>query len=322
MKPVRVPIVADPATVRRTPAKAPASGLEVEFIGAPRNPRLAGGRIRDGSLNLMVPIPGMRRLDDLALLLETMQQCPTPVTVCSALAGTGADSAVNTLESGAAGTIALSRSGIEESPRQSRSKSCRAAGRRPDGAARRVVLVGASTGGPEALGVALRALPVLSPGLLIVQHMPEPFTAAFARHLDGQCAIAVKEAEDGEPVLPGRALLAPGNRHLLLRSSGGRYFAEVRAGPPVCRHRPSVDVLFRSGARCAGRDAVGVLLTGMGSDGARGLLCLRQAGAATMVQDEPTSEAFAMPHAAIELGAAAEVHPIEGIAPAILEACR
>lgn len=238
--------------------------------------------------------------------------------------------------------IALPGSGVEAFLRRSGHRICRAvkaaamsgprpgrleepalrAGEAVPEGVRRVVLVGASTGGPEALGVALGALPAESPGLLIVQHMPERLTAAFARHLDGQCAITVKEAEDGEPVLPGRALLAPGNRHLLLRSSGGRYYAELRSGPRVSRHCPSVDVLFRSGARCAGQNAVGVLLTGMGNDGARGLLCLKQAGAPTIVQDESTSAAFAMPHAAITLGAAAQVHPIDRIAPAILEACR
>jgi two-component system chemotaxis response regulator CheB len=192
---------------------------------------------------------------------------------------------------------------------------------RPHGAGW-VVLVGSSTGGPEALGVALKALPAESPGLLIVQHMPEPFTAAFAQHLDSQCAVAVKEAENGDPVLPGRALLAPGNRHLLLKASGGRYYAEVRNGPPVCRHRPSVDVLFRSAARCAGPNAVGVLLTGMGEDGARGMLELKQAGAATIAQDKSTCAVYGMPHEAVRLGAAGRVLPIDRIAPAILEACR
>jgi len=196
-----------------------------------------------------------------------------------------------------------------------------AATARPAGTGR-VILVGSSTGGPEALGVALRALPAESPGLLIVQHMPEPFTMTFARHLDSQCAVAVKEAENGDPVLPGQALLAPGNRHLLLRASGGRYYVEVRNGPPVCHHRPSVDVLFRSGARCAGRNAVGVLLTGMGDDGARGMLELQQAGAATIAQDESTCVEFGMPHGAIRLGAAGRVLPIGRIAPAILEACQ
>jgi two-component system, chemotaxis family, protein-glutamate methylesterase/glutaminase len=185
-----------------------------------------------------------------------------------------------------------------------------------------VVLVGASTGGPEALPVLLNALPADSPGVLIVQHMPGHFTAAFARHLQAQTALDVKEAEDGDPVRRGQALLAPGNCHLLLRTSGGRYYAEVRRGPLVSRHRPSVDVLFRSGARHAGPNAVGVLLTGMGKDGGRGLLELKQTGAATIAQDESTCVAFGMPQEAIRLGAAGRILPLDQIAPAILAACR
>ena len=300
----------------------------------------ACGRTCEPSPDVVVLHAGKRRVDGFAFLKGAMAQRPIPVIVCATFAGTGTDCALDALESGAVGVVALPRSGAERFLRKSCNRLCRAVkaaatatprpGRlvEPSLAAgvpmgpRRVVLVGASTGGPEALGVALTALPAESPGLLIVQHMPAPFTAAFARHLDGQCAIAVKEAENGDPVLPGRALLAPGDRHLLLKVSEGRYYAEVRNGPPVCRHRPSVDVLFRSGARSAGGNAVGVLLTGMGTDGARGLLELKQAGAPTIAQDESTSAVFSMPHAAIQLGAAAQVHPIGEIATAILEACR
>ncbi len=351
MKPVRVLIVNDSSVVGRTLSEALASDPQIEVMRATGDPVVAARRIRDRSPDVVVLNAGMRLMDSLAFLQDAMAQRPIPVIVCATLAGEGADSALKALQFGAVGVIALPRSGVEQFLRKSRGKLCRAVkaaatarprpgrlveptlaaslvpGLGPDPAARppgagRVVLVGASTGGPEALGVALTALPAQSPGLLVVQHMPEPFTAAFARHLDGQCAIAVKEAEDGDPVLPGRALLAPGNRHLLLKVSEGRYYAEVRDGPPVCRHRPSVDVLFRSGARCAGGNAVGVLLTGMGKDGARGLLELKQAGAATIAQDESTSVVFGMPHAAIQLGAATQVHPLEKIAPAILEACR
>jgi len=338
--PVRVLIVDGSATVRRGLAEALASDPGIEVVGAAGDPSVARRSIRDLVPDAIVLGIGTGRMDGLALLRETMAQRPVPVIVCSALGGKGADSAAVALELGAVGMIALPPSGVERFLRKSAGRLCcavkaaAAAGPRPEPlaapelgeAARngsgRVVLVGASTGGPDALGVALTALPAHSPGLLIVQHMPEALTAAFARHLDGQCAIAVKEAEDGDPVLPGRALLAPGNRHLRLRNSAGRYYAEVRTGPPVSRHCPSVDVLFRSGARCAGPNAVGVLLSGMGHDGARGLLCLRQAGAPTIVQDESTSAVFAMPQAAIKLGAAAQVRPIGGIAPAILEACQ
>ena len=186
----------------------------------------------------------------------------------------------------------------------------------------KVALIGASTGGTEALHVVLAAMPADSPGLLIVQHMPEKFTTAFARRLDGLCAISVKEAENGDTVLRGRALIAPGNRHMLLKRSGARYFVEVREGPLVCRHRPSVDVLFRSGARYAGANAVGVLMTGMGNDGAHGLAELKEARAATFAQDEATCVVFGMPHEAIKLGAAGRVLPLRAIAGAVLEACQ
>jgi len=170
--------------------------------------------------------------------------------------------------------------------------------------------------------VVLEALPGDTPGILIVQHMPEKFTTAFAKRLDGLCAITVKEAENGDTVLRGRALLAPGNRHMLLKRSGARYFVEVRDGPLVCRHRPSVDVLFRSGARYAGRNAVAVLMTGMGNDGAHGLLELKQAGAATIAQDESTCVVFGMPNEAIKLGAANRVLPLQNIAAAVLLSCQ
>jgi two-component system chemotaxis response regulator CheB len=152
--------------------------------------------------------------------------------------------------------------------------------------------------------------------------MPERFTTAFARRLDEMCAITVKEADNGDTVLRGRALIAPGNRHTLLKRSGARYYVEVRDGPPVCRHRPSVDVLFRSGARYAGRNAVGVLMTGMGNDGAHGLLELKEAGAVTLAQDEATCVVYGMPHEAVKLGAASRVVPLGAIAGAVLGACQ
>jgi len=186
----------------------------------------------------------------------------------------------------------------------------------------KVVLMGASTGGTEALRVFLEAMPSDAPGMVIVQHMPEKFTTAFAQRLDGLCAVSVKEAANGDAVLRGRALIAPGNHHLLLKRSGARYFVEVRQGPLVCRHRPSVDVMFRSGARYAGRNAVGVLMTGMGNDGAHGLLELKEAGARTVAQDEATCVVFGMPHEAIKLGAADRVLPLERIAHAVLEMCQ
>jgi two-component system chemotaxis response regulator CheB len=185
----------------------------------------------------------------------------------------------------------------------------------------KVVVVGASTGGTEALRVLLEALPLDSPGVVIVQHMPEHFTRAFAKRLDSLCKISVKEAEDGDSVIRGRALIAPGNFHMLLKRSGARYYVEIKEGPLVSRHRPSVDVLFRSSARYAGKNAVAVIMTGMGDDGAKGMLELREAGAETIAQDEKSCVVFGMPNEAIKLGCVVKVLPLGDIARHVLLRC-
>jgi two-component system chemotaxis response regulator CheB len=181
----------------------------------------------------------------------------------------------------------------------------------------KVVVIGASTGGTEALRLYLEAMPHDAPGTVIVQHMPEHFTTAFAKRLDTTCRMTVKEAVDGDTVLPGRALIAPGNRHLLLKRSGARYYVEVKDGPLVSRHRPAVDVLFRSAARYAGKNAIAVIMTGMGDDGAKGMKELKEAGAATLAQDEESCVVFGMPKEAIRLGAVDHVLPIDKVAAAI-----
>ncbi len=181
----------------------------------------------------------------------------------------------------------------------------------------KVVAIGASTGGTEALLALLRVLPVDSPGIVIVQHMPEKFTTQFAARLNAACQISVKEAAQGDTVMPGQALIAPGNRHVLLKRSGARYYVDVQDGPLVCRHRPAVDVLFRSTARYAGGNAIGVLLTGMGDDGARGMLEMKQAGALTIAQDEASCVVFGMPAEAIKLGGVDRVLPLDRIAGAL-----
>jgi len=186
----------------------------------------------------------------------------------------------------------------------------------------KIVVIGASTGGTEALKTLLETLPADTPGIVIVQHMPELFTRAFANRLDGLCEITVKEAESNDSVIRGRALIAPGNHHLLLKRSGARYYVEIKDGPLVCRHRPSVDVLFRSAARYAGRNEVGVILTGMGDDGARGMLEMKQAGATNIAQDEATSVVFGMPKEAIKLGGVDKVLPLTSIAASILTNAR
>ena len=181
-----------------------------------------------------------------------------------------------------------------------------------------IIAIGASTGGTRALEEILVHLPAAAPPILIVQHMPAHFTETFARRLDSVCTLEVREAQCGDEVLPGRALIAPGDRHLLLRRAGARLFVEVKEGPKVSRHRPSVDVLFRSVAKCAAARAIGVLLTGMGKDGARGLLEMRQSGAATITQDEATCVVYGMPREAVALGASQYQLPLPEIAGALL----
>jgi two-component system chemotaxis response regulator CheB len=183
----------------------------------------------------------------------------------------------------------------------------------------KVIVVGASTGGTEALRVFLEAMPADAPGIVIVQHMPEKFTKAFAGRLNDQCKISVKEAVDNDTVIRGLALIAPGNRHALLKRSGARYYVEVKDGPLVSRHRPSVDVLFRSAARYAGKNALGVIMTGMGDDGARGMLEMKETGAYNIAQDEATSVVFGMPKEAIKRGAADKVLALEMIAVEVIK---
>ncbi len=185
-----------------------------------------------------------------------------------------------------------------------------------------VVCIGASTGGTESLRVVLEALPMDCPGIAIVQHMPEKFTEAFARRLNGLCAMEVKEATDGDSVIRGRVLIAPGNSHMLLQRSGARYYVAIKDGPLVSRHRPSVDVLFRSAARFAGANALGIIMTGMGDDGARGLAEMKQSGASTIAQDEATSVVFGMPKEAIARGAADKILPLDQLASEIIKAGR
>ncbi len=182
----------------------------------------------------------------------------------------------------------------------------------------KIIAVGASTGGTEALRAFLQALPADAPGIVIVQHMPEKFTASFAQRLNTLCRVTVKEAVDGDTVLRGQALIAPGNRHMLLKRSGARYYVEIRDGPLVTRHRPSVDVLFRSAARYAGQNAVGVIMTGMGDDGARGMLELKEAGAHNLAQDEASCVVFGMPAEAIKLGGVDDILPLSRIADEVV----
>jgi two-component system chemotaxis response regulator CheB len=290
-------------------------------------------------------------MDGITFLGKIMSQHPIPVIICSAFTEAGSDLAFRALECGAVDIIAKPRIGARQFLEESRVRICDAI--RAAAAAKvmrqdirslqvapkltadvmlervpsppslktadKVVVVGASTGGTEALGAFLRAMPSDGPGIVIVQHMPEHFTRAFAARLDNICRMRVKEAANNDQVLKGRALIAPGNLHLLLKRNGGRFSVEVKDGPLVSRHRPSVDVLFRSAAQNAGKNAVGVIMTGMGDDGARGMLELKEAGAFTIAQDEETCVVFGMPKKAIELDAVDKVMPLDAIPAAVLK---
>ncbi|MFZ0633378.1 MAG: chemotaxis response regulator protein-glutamate methylesterase [Acidobacteriaceae bacterium] len=349
---IRVLIVDDSAVVRQTLASLLASDEEIEVMATAGDPYVAAEKIAEQVPDVITLDIEMPRMDGLTFLRRIMAQHPIPVVICSSLAEEGTASALEALESGAVDIVTKPRLGVRQFLEESRTTICEAvkaaanARVRPLRAVRRVepkltadavlapaacamakttekvIVVGASTGGTEALKTLLEALPADTPGIVIVQHMPELFTRAFANRLNGLCAITVKEAETGDTVLRGRALIAPGNHHLLLQRSGARYYVEVKEGPLVCRHRPSVDVLFRSAARYAGPNAVGVILTGMGDDGARGMLEMKQAGATTIAQDEATCIVFGMPKEAIKLNGVDKVMPLDSIAGAILSCGR
>jgi two-component system chemotaxis response regulator CheB len=350
---LRVLIVDDSAAVRAALTRIIEDAPDLEVMAAAGDPFIAAQHIQREVPDVIILDIEMPRMDGLTFLRRVMAQRPIPVVICSSIAEAGSETLLQALDAGAVEVIAKPRMGSAQFLSESAVRVCdalRAAararlGRRaplpsraverklsadvmvPPPSSRamartteRIVCIGASTGGTEALAAVLTALPVDSPGIVIVQHMPERFTAAFARRLDGICRIDVKEAEDGDAVLPGRALIAPGNRHTLLTRSGARYCVAVKDGPLVSRHRPSVDVLFRTGAQYAGRNALGIIMTGMGDDGARGLLELRKAGAATLAQDEASCIVFGMPKEAIALGAVERVVPLDRIPQEIVEA--
>ena len=352
MNPIRVLIVDDSALVRQTLSEVLSSDPEIEVMATAADPIAAAEKLRHEIPDVITLDVEMPRMDGLTFLQKLMSQHPLPVVMCSSLTEEGAETTLRALEYGAVDIIQKPRMGTKQFLEEAKVRVCdavKAAARaklkritpkppveakltadailpKPSSKAmvettEKVVVVGASTGGTEALRVFLEGLPSDSPGCVIVQHMPENFTAAFARRLDGLCRVSVKEAEDGETVLRGHALIAPGNRHTLLKRSGARYYAEVRDGPLVSRHRPSVDVLFRSAARYAGKNAVGVIMTGMGDDGARGMAELKEAGAHTLAQDEATCVVFGMPHEAIKRGAVDRVLPLERLAGEALRAC-
>jgi two-component system chemotaxis response regulator CheB len=349
---IRVLIVDDSAVVRQTMSELLSADPEIEVMATAADPFVAADRIAEQVPDVITLDIEMPHMDGLTFLQKIMSQHPIPVVICSSLAGEGAESALKALEYGAVEIIAKPRIGSKQFLQESRETICDAVKAAASAHVRvhrpsrvvepkltadailspashamvetteKVVAIGASTGGTEALKILLEALPADAPGIVIVQHMPELFTRAFANRLDSLCKITVKEAESNDTVLRGRALIAPGNHHLLLKRSGARYYVEIKDGPLVCRHRPSVDVLFRSAARYAGQNAVGVILTGMGDDGANGMLEMKQAGAVTIAQDEATCVVFGMPNEAIKRSAVDKILPLQSVAGAILAHAR
>lgn len=349
---IKVLVVDDSALVRRILKDILNSNPQIEVIATAADPFFAVQHISKNIPDVITLDVEMPRMDGLTFLRKLMSQHPIPVVMCSSLTEQSSETAMKALEYGAVEIIIKPRLGTKEFFEESKIMICdivKAAAQvrpkrnttlkvpkkltadvimpKPIGKSlpkttEKVVLVGASTGGTEALRIFLEAMPEDAPGTVIVQHMPEQFTAAFAQRLSGLCRIEVKEACDGDKVLIGRALIAPGNRHTLLKRSGAFYYVEVKDGPLVCRHRPSVDVLFRSGARYAGPNAVGVIMTGMGDDGARGMVEMKQQGAFNIAQDKATCVVFGMPKEAIELKGVDKVLPLQAIPVAILRLCK
>lgn len=351
---IKVLVVDDSAVVRQTLSDILLADKDIDEVVTAQDPYVAAARLRQFIPNVITLDVEMPRMDGLSFLQKIMSQHPIPVVMCSSLTETNSATALRAMEYGAVDIIQKPRVGTKQFLDESRVVICDAVkaaakvrvGRqsrqatictdkklnadvilaKPGGKAmiqttEKIVAVGASTGGTEALRVFVEMLPADFPGVVIVQHMPEHFTTSFAERLDSLSKVTVKEAEDGDTVVPGRVLLAPGNRHMLLQRSGARYYVQIKEGPLVSRHRPSVDVLFRSAARYAGKNAVGVIMTGMGDDGARGLLEMKDAGATTIAQDEKSCVVFGMPKVAIELGGVDQILPLEKIAKAVATLC-
>ena len=333
---IRVLIVDDSAVVRQVFKRALEQDPEVEVIGSAADPYIARDMIAADVPDVITLDVEMPRMDGITFLRKLMSYHPIPTIVVSSLTQAGTKLGIEALQAGAVQVLAkpknaysvgdlekslvdavkaASRTKVEklvftpEANRQSLALSC---------TTNKILAIGASTGGTRAIEDILLSLTADCPGTVIVQHIPEHFSKSFAVRLNDICKMEVCEATDGDSVTPGRVLIAPGNKHMVLRRSGARYFVEVKHGPAVCGHRPSVDVLFRSVARVGGQNAVGVLLTGMGSDGARGLLEMKEAGAITLTQDEESCVVYGMPMQAVKLGASMKVVPLQNMAAEIV----
>ena len=337
----KVLIVDDSALIRSVLREIVASQPDMEVVGVAPDPLVAREMIRERNPDVLTLDVEMPKMDGLDFLERLMRLRPMPVVMVSSLTERGSETTLRALELGAVDFVAKPKLAIESGMRdyagliadklraaarakvQSRPRAPSEAGplpalRNPMSSSEKLIIVGASTGGTEAIRAFLQQMPSDCPGILIVQHMPEGFTRSFAQRLDSLCRISVKEAEDGDRVLPGHAYLAPGHSHLLLAKSGANYVTRLDQGPPVNRHRPSVDVLFSSAATNAGRNALGVILTGMGKDGAAGMLKMREAGAMNFAQDEASCVVYGMPREAVAVGAVHDIAPLDQLPARVL----
>jgi two-component system chemotaxis response regulator CheB len=345
---IQVYVVDDSAIMRQTLQHLLQGDADIALMGSAPNPLLAAPilrKTRPDVLLLDIEMPGM---DGLTFLRQIMEESPIPTVICSTLTETGSQVALDALAAGAVAVVAKPRLGLKQfledsrrelvqtlktaaraRPRVGAPALARAAGAPAPArtslpglhalSVNKPVVIGASTGGTQAIEAILRTLPSDCPGIAIVQHMPEKFTAMLAQRLDQLCAMSVREARDGDRLERGVVLIAPGGRHLQIRKAGGQYFTVVVDGPPVNRHKPSVDVLFKSAADCGGADTLAVLLTGMGDDGARGMKALHDRGARTLAQNEASCVVWGMPKEAVRLGAVDRELGLEEVAGAILQ---
>ena len=344
VKTIRVLIVDDSAVVRKLLSDQLSKYRDIEIIGSAMDPYIARDKIVRLKPDVITLDLEMPRMDGLSFLARLMKYYPIPVVVLSSLTPKNSETALKALELGA--IEVLCKPGVSYGKMDMSRQLVRAI--RAAAVAKhdyhpkfvkpvkyetdlhdfkftttnKVIAIGASTGGTKAIETILEAMPVTTPGMVIVQHMPENFTTAFAKRLNEICKIEVREAQNNESVIPGLALIAPGNHHMLLYRSGANYKVRIKDGVPVHYQRPSVDVLFQSVARHAGKNAIGVILTGMGSDGAKGLLAMKKAGAYTLAQDEKTSIVFGMPKEAIQLGAANKIVSLPSMPEAIIGALK
>lgn len=351
MTKIKVMIVDDSAIVRQVLQSVLNKDPAIEVISSVADPLFAMNRMAIQWPDVIVLDIEMPRMDGLTFLKKIMTEHPTPVVICSTLTDKGAETTMQALSAGAISIVTKPKIGLKDFIQDAASditNAVKAAAKAnmsnirplpapvmvrvkngvesliPNGncamfkTTEHVIAIGTSTGGTQALEFLLKALPTNSPGIVIVQHMPEKFTASFAERLDSVCDIRVSEARHNDRVLPGHALIAPGGKHMMLKRSGAQYLVEIIDGPLVNRHKPSVDVLFRSTAKCAGKNAVGFILTGMGDDGARGLKDMCDAGSPTVAQDEQSCVVFGMPKEAIALGAANKVLALNQIPQEIM----